>query len=310
MSEGALEGMLDRVVRRHAELADVLANPARLGGDFARLSKEYSDLAPLVETIAGLKKARLERAELAALAGEGDPEMRALAASELAALDKRLPALEHGVRLMLLPKDEADERNAILEMRAGTGGDEAALFAADLFRMYQRYAALHGWRFEVMAMSETGHRRLQGSDRLGLRPQRVRAPEIRIGRASGAARARDRGIGPHPYLGRDGRGAARSRGGRHPNRRQGPAHRRVPLERPGRPVGQHHRQRGAHHPSADRHRGAAAGREIAAQEQGQGAEGAARAPLRARARGGGRGAGAVAQEPGRQRRPLGAHPHL
>ena len=82
--------------------------------------------------------------------------MRALAAGELRALDKRLPELEHQVRLMLLPKDEADERNAILELRAGTGGDEAALFAADLFRMYQRYAALHGWRFEVMEVSETG----------------------------------------------------------------------------------------------------------------------------------------------------------
>ena len=156
MNETAWEGKLDRVVRRHAELADALADPTRRGGDFARMSKEYSDLTPLVETIAGLKKARAERTELAALAGEGDPEMRALAAGELAALDKRLPELEHSVRLMLLPKDEADERNAILELRAGTGGDEAALFAADLFRMYQRYATLHGWRFEVMAISETG----------------------------------------------------------------------------------------------------------------------------------------------------------
>jgi len=156
VNETAWEGKLDRVVRRHAELADALADPTRRGGDFARMSKEYSDLTPLVETIAGLKKARTERTELAALAGEGDPEMRALAAGELAALDKRLPELEHSVRLMLLPKDEADERNAILELRAGTGGDEAALFAADLFRMYQRYATLHGWRFEVMAISETG----------------------------------------------------------------------------------------------------------------------------------------------------------
>ncbi len=156
MSEGAWEARLDRVVRRHAELAHALSDPARLGGDFAKLSKEYSDLSPLVESIAGLQRARTERDELEMLAGEGDPEMRALAQTELTALQKRLPDLERSVMLMLLPKDEADERNAILELRAGTGGDEAALFAADLFRMYQRYAALHGWRFEVMELSETG----------------------------------------------------------------------------------------------------------------------------------------------------------
>jgi len=156
VSESALEGRFDKLVRRHAELAAALADPARLGGDFAKLSKEYSDLTPLVEKIATLKTARAERNDLAALAGEADPDMRALAAGELAALDKRLPELERQVRLMLLPKDEADERNAILELRAGTGGEEAALFATVLFRMYQRYAALHGWRFEVMDWSETG----------------------------------------------------------------------------------------------------------------------------------------------------------
>ena len=156
MSDSGLEAKLDRVVRRHAELADTLADPARLGGDFARLSKEYSDLTPLVERIGVLTKARAERADLEQLAGTADPEMRALAAGELATLDQRLPGLENEVRLMLLPKDEADARNAILELRAGTGGDEAALFAADLFRMYQKYAALHGWRFEVMEVSETG----------------------------------------------------------------------------------------------------------------------------------------------------------
>jgi peptide chain release factor 1 len=156
VSEGAMEAKLDRLVRRHAELADALADPARRGGDFAKLSKEYSDLSPLVDRIAALKKARAERSDLAALAAEGEPELRALAAGELAALDKRLPALERQVQLMLLPKDEADARNAILELRAGTGGEEAALFAAALFRMYQRYAALHNWRFEVMEISETG----------------------------------------------------------------------------------------------------------------------------------------------------------
>jgi peptide chain release factor 1 len=155
VSESALDLKLDRLARHHAELADALANPVRLSSDFAKLSKEYSDLIPLVARIEELKRARAERDDLAALAGGTDPEMRTLAQGELVALEKRLPELEREVRLMLLPKDEADERNAILEVRAGTGGEEAALFAAGLFRMYQRYAALHGWRFEVMDVSET-----------------------------------------------------------------------------------------------------------------------------------------------------------
>ncbi len=85
-----------------------------------------------------------------------DPELRSLAEDELQSLRERLPALEERVKLSLLPKDADDERNAILEVRAGTGGEEAALFAAELFRMYQRYAALHGWRFEILDLSETG----------------------------------------------------------------------------------------------------------------------------------------------------------
>ena len=150
------EAKLEKVVRRHAELRDALADPARAGGDFAKLSKEYSDLTPLVESIDAFAKARQERADLTALAGEGDAEMRALAETEMRTLDRRIPELEQKIKLLLLPKDEADERNAILEVRAGTGGEEAALFAAELFRMYQRYAALHNWRFEVMEVSETG----------------------------------------------------------------------------------------------------------------------------------------------------------
>ena len=145
---------LDKVVRRHAELRDALADPAR-GGEFAKLSKEYSDLSPLVDGIEALKKARQEREDLTEIAQGTEPEMRSLAEVEMKALDKRIPELEQQVKVLLLPKDEADERNAILEVRAGTGGDEAALFAAELFRMYQRYAALHNWRFEVMEVSES-----------------------------------------------------------------------------------------------------------------------------------------------------------
>ncbi len=156
-AQSSFDAKLDKLVRRHTELRDTLADPARLTGDFAKLSKEYSDLTPLVEGIEALRKVQQEMGDLAALAEEGaDPEMRELAQSELQALRERLPRLEQQVKLSLLPKDEADERNAILEVRAGTGGEEAALFAAVLFRMYQRYAALHAWRFEAMEVSETG----------------------------------------------------------------------------------------------------------------------------------------------------------
>jgi peptide chain release factor 1 len=157
MAEPAMtsfDGALDRLVRRHAELRDLLAAP---GSDFAKLSKEYSDLTPIVEGVDALRKAQAEMAELGPIAADAsDPEMRELAAAEMQALKVRVPQLEQQIKLMLLPKDEADERNAILEVRAGTGGEEAALFAADLFRMYQRYAALHGWRFEALDVSETG----------------------------------------------------------------------------------------------------------------------------------------------------------
>ena len=153
----SLDQKLDRVVRRYAELRDSLADPALPGSEVAKLSKEYSDLTPVVDSIAALRQAQGEMTDLVTLAEDGgDPEMRSLAQTELQALKSKLPGLEQRIKLMLLPKDEADERNAILEVRAGTGGEEAALFAADLFRMYQRYAAQRGWRFEAMDVSETG----------------------------------------------------------------------------------------------------------------------------------------------------------
>ena len=156
-AQSSLDAKLDKVVRRHSELRDSLGDPELPGSEVARLSKEYSDLTPVVESIAALRRAEAEIADLAPLAEAGeDAEMRALAQAELQALKAKLPRLEQAVKLLLLPKDEADERNAILEVRAGTGGEEAALFATDLFRMYQRYAAQRGWRFEVMEVSETG----------------------------------------------------------------------------------------------------------------------------------------------------------
>jgi peptide chain release factor 1 len=156
--ERALESRLDQIVRRQAELRAALAAAGLSGADFAKLSKEYSELEPIVDGIEALRRAQEELSaatEMAEAAG-AEPELKALAEEEMQTLRERLPELEMQVKLSLLPRDEDDERNAILEIRAGTGGEEAALFAADLFRMYQRYAALHGWRFELLELSETG----------------------------------------------------------------------------------------------------------------------------------------------------------
>ena len=142
----------DRVLARHDELRDTLSAGDLPADQISKLSKEYSDLTPVAEAIIELRKAERERAEAEALLA--DPEMRAEAQSEIERLKHQLPGLEKQVQRMLLPKDLADERNAILEVRAGTGGDEAALFAALLFEMYRKYATVQGWRFEVMDLSE------------------------------------------------------------------------------------------------------------------------------------------------------------
>ncbi len=155
--EAALESRLDQLVRRHGELRDALSASGLSGADFAKLSKEYSELSPIVDGVEALRRAQGELAAAKEMAGaEGDPELQALAEEEMQSLRERLPELELKVQLSLLPRDEDDERNAILEVRAGTGGEEAALFAAELFRMYQRYAALRGWRCELLDLSETG----------------------------------------------------------------------------------------------------------------------------------------------------------
>ena len=155
----SLESKLARVVKRHEELAALMASEGpKDAQDFARMSREYADLTPTVERILALQKAQAERDDLAMLVNDpsGDGEMKALAEEELHSLKQKLPELEQQVKVALLPKDEADERNAILEVRAGTGGEEAALFAAALFRMYTRYAEGHGWRVEILSISETG----------------------------------------------------------------------------------------------------------------------------------------------------------
>lgn len=149
---------LDLLVRRHDELSALLSSSDLGSGDYASLSKEYADLSPIVEKIHDLDNTRAELKELDAIIADAgsDAEMKDLAEEEKDELRARLPGLERDLQVMLLPKDAADEKNAILEVRAGTGGEEASLFAADLFRMYHRYADIHGWRFEPLSISDTG----------------------------------------------------------------------------------------------------------------------------------------------------------
>jgi peptide chain release factor 1 len=146
---------LDLITRRAAEVeARLNAGPAP--DEIVKLSREQAELAPLVAAIAELRAAEAEQADLAALLADPatDAEMRALAEAETPALGEKIEQLEQGLRIALLPKDAADDGGVILEIRAGTGGDEAALFAGDLYRMYQRYAALRGWRIEPVSESE------------------------------------------------------------------------------------------------------------------------------------------------------------
>ena len=155
----SLEGKLDRVVDRHKELERLLSEAdASDSKTYAKLSKEYSDLTPVVQSITALRSLNSECEDLEAMLDDSDTdvEMRAMVQAELEALKARQPEIEQQLKIMLLPKDAADARNAILEIRAGTGGDEAGLFAADLFRMYQRYAELRGWKVEVINASNTG----------------------------------------------------------------------------------------------------------------------------------------------------------
>ncbi|HKM61100.1 MAG TPA: peptide chain release factor 1 [Acidisphaera sp.] len=143
---------LDRIAARADELRAMLSS-ALAGDAFVRASKELAELDPVVARIDELRAA--ERAQHEAEAMLADPEMRELAEAELRELKTRVPELHKELQVALLPKDEADARSAILEVRPAAGGDEAGLFAAELFAMYQKYAATRGWRFEILDYSES-----------------------------------------------------------------------------------------------------------------------------------------------------------
>jgi peptide chain release factor 1 len=153
--------MLDRLAeieRRYEELERLVVDPTIIGDrrEFARLARERSQLEPTIVAYRARRALADEIAEHRTLLDDADREMRELARAELPALEERLEALDEELKFLLLPSDPNDERNTVLEIRAGTGGDEATLFAADLFRMYSRYAERRGWRLEVLTSSPTG----------------------------------------------------------------------------------------------------------------------------------------------------------
>ena len=143
---------LEQIVGRFAYLEAKMSDGSGMD-DFAALSKEYAELRPVVEQIETYKTLISDLAEAEAMLD--DPEMKALAEEELPTLREALPKAEHKLQLSLLPKDDADDKPAIIEIRAGTGGDEAALFAADLCQMYRRFSENNGWKFDVMELAET-----------------------------------------------------------------------------------------------------------------------------------------------------------
>ena len=146
---------LDRILERFATVEHALSSGAT-GEVFVKLSKDYAELEPMAKGARNLKSAYQEREGLTEmLAGGG--ELAQMAEAEKPAIEQRISDCEQEMRILLLPKDSADERNVILEVRAGTGGDEAAIFAGDLFRMYQRYSQFRGWKVEIISASDGEH---------------------------------------------------------------------------------------------------------------------------------------------------------
>ena len=151
------EKQFDNIESKFKEIENNLNSQSNLDTDkLIKLNREYAELTPIVETIKKYKNDKNEIDELLKLIEDSDPSIKDMAETELKEKKKSIEVLEHDLMRLLIPKDENDKKNSILEIRAGTGGDEASLFAADLFSMYQRFSDLNNWNFEILSISETG----------------------------------------------------------------------------------------------------------------------------------------------------------
>lgn len=148
------EERIAQIIARFDELQAKMASGTLDGDAFVKASRDYAELEPVAKAASEVRDLRIEEAQLAEMVNDADPEIRQIASEELMDMQSRLPEAEHDLAIALLPKDDADERAALLEIRAGTGGDEAALFGGDLLQMYQKYAASRGWRVEIMSANE------------------------------------------------------------------------------------------------------------------------------------------------------------
>ena len=259
---------LDVLSDRYEELTALLGDAEVISDQtrFRAYSREYAEVEPVILAFRDYRKVQADLEGAQALLKDSDPELRDLAEEEVAEARGRLAALGDSLQRMLLPKDPNDSRNVFLEIRAGTGGDEAAIFSGDLFRMYSRYAERQGWRVETLSENEGEHggykeviARVEGDN--------VYAKLKFESGAHRAAGAGNRIPGPDPHFRLHCRGAAGA--GRTGNDR----------DQPGRPAGGHlpapaarqqDRLGGAHHPHSQRHRGRVPGRALAAQEPRQG----------------------------------------
>ena len=281
-----------------------MADPEVIGDRqrYAEAGRLFNQLAPAAKLAEEWRRAQDDAAGAQELLAEGgdDPELREMLETARA----RSAELEEEIRLAMVERDPADDKNVIVEIRGGAGGEEAGLWAGDLYRMFTRYAERRGFKTETLSASDgVVHVR-------GARRRRVLRLQVRGRDAPRPARARDRVPGPNPHVDGDRRRAAGGGGGRRPGRPERPGDRRLPLVRPRRPVGQHDRLGGPDHAQADRHRRVDAGREVAAAEPRARDEGAARAALRGEdGRAAGR-AGRGALRAGRHRRARGEDPHL
>ena len=273
---------LDQMEARYEDLGRQLSDPKIVNDqeNYRKVSKQHRDLEALVEKFREYRSINTGISDARAMLSESDPEIKEMAQAELNALEPRLEPIEEALKVMLLPKDPNDEKNVVLELRAGTGGDEAALFVAEVFRMYLRFAEQHKWKVEVLSQTESGignglkdvtaiiegdHVFSQMKYESGVhRVQRVPATETQ-GRVHTSAIT-------VAVLPKRKRSTSRSKP-------------RTSVStpsalRPRRPVGQHHLFCRPHYPLADQHGRLLPGREIADQEPRKGNACPARPPLR------------------------------